>query len=387
MARIYVLYRPMSELATKCKTSADKLTAIQGELSDVVFHLDWDVRFQNDINSKANAAIRKTDSLSRALRGFQDYLNGAIEEYRKLDDYKGNNGLSSLEIHTIPYIITGPGHPDRNDYVRDILNKIFGEFGNAGKLYDIINDVFSGEGRKWYNWADTGVDALKFISSVARNYSHYAKIGRAIGSKNAVSGFLLKELGLRNVGRVSTASSPSARFYNNLHNSTSPYNLSDAFGSFTGKNGALASGLAWAGVALSGVANYFGNVEEAKQNGMSNGRVVAETVIETGIETTAGVTATAALGSAVAAYAPAAFATSCPPVLIAAAAGLGLYGINKGVEAWTGQSATEWITDGVIATGEAMYNGAVFVGETFVTGVKAIGQGCQAIGNWVSGLF
>ena len=168
------------------------------------------------------------------------------------------------------------------------------------------------------------------------------------------------------MGRASTASSASARFYNNLHNTTSPYKLSGVFNSFTGKAGIVSSVASWAGLALSGVTNAFSNIEEQKEsNGtMSTGRVIAETISETIIDTAIAGVSSAVVGAGIAAVTGAVAA----PVVVAAAAGVALWGINAGCEAAFGVSATEAISD--------------FVLNTVSSAGNAISDGVKAVASW-----
>ena len=168
------------------------------------------------------------------------------------------------------------------------------------------------------------------------------------------------------MGRASTASSASARFYNNLHNTTSPYKLSGVFNSFTGNAGIVSSVASWAGLALSGVTNAFSNIEEQKEsNGtMSTGRVIAETISETIIDTAIAGVSSAVVGAGIAAVTGAVAA----PVVVAAAAGVALWGINAGCEAAFGVSATEAISD--------------FVLNTVSSAGNAISDGVKAVASW-----
>ena len=161
-----------------------------------------------------------------------------------------------------------------------------------------------------------------------------------------------------------------SRFYNNLHNTTSSFNLKDAFAPLTGAKGVKTTVAAWAGVALTGVTNAFGNIQEQKaSNGtMSTGRVVAETISETALDTVITYGGSAVVGAAI----TAATGVVAAPVVVAVATGAGLAAINAGVEAWTGKSATEWASDFVIDT-------AVNVG-------KGISNGAKAVGNWFNNL-
>ena len=179
------------------------------------------------------------------------------------------------------------------------IKNVIKSFGNTGKVVGLVDSALSAT--TWNQWANIGLSASQTISKIAKDFKNYKKIGRAIGTKNAVSYFLKKQVGLRNVGHASTASSPMSRFYNNLHNTTSSFNLKDAFAPLTGAKGVKTTVAAWADVALTGVTNAFSNIQEQKDsNGkMSTGRVVAETISETALDTVITYGGSAVVGAAI----------------------------------------------------------------------------------------
>lgn len=248
-----------------------------------------------------------------------------------------------------------------NKKSNQFLLKFIKCFGNAGKTVGLVDSALNAT--TWNQWAKVGISGWQTISKISKDFHNYKKIGHAIGTKNAVSYFLKKQVGFRNVGHASTASKPLSRFYNNLHNTTSAFNISDAFAPLTGKKGAGSTVAAWAGVALTGVSNAFSNVDEQKKsNGtMSNERVVAETISETAIDTVVTYGGAAVVGAAI----TAATGVVAAPVVVAAATGVAVAGINAGVAALTGKSATEWVSDAVLDT-------AVNIGKGISTGTKTV---------------
>lgn len=362
MPRIYVNFSGLDQIGSRCKSVASKVDEIQSDLQRTIRQLDWDVRYESNINSTANQIARKLEQYASALKAYQQFIDDAKYEYVKLDEYKKIDLASKLVAMPIDYDKLrplGPGGQLDFDWT-DVIKS----FGSAGSVFGIVNSVFGA--KSWLDWGNVGVSATKTIASIAKDYNNYTKIGRAIGTTNSTGYFWRNFFGFNKVGYASTASSASARFYNNLHNTTSPYKLSSIFDSFTGKNGVVSSIASWAGIALSGVANWFDNVEEQKEsNGtMSTGRVVAETVSETVIDTALVTAGSAVVGAAITTVTGAVAA----PVVVAAATGLAIAGINAGVEALTGKSATEWVSDTILDT-------AVAVGN-------AVADGAKAVANW-----
>lgn len=356
MTRIYVEFNKFKQLDSKCRQASSKIDSIQSEFQNVIRKLDWDIRYQSNINSTAGILAKKMEGYSKALDNYQKYLETAYNEYLKLDQYenKDSNNSSASII----------GEKFWDEFIKKFTFKdVFKSFGNFGKTYGLIDKALSAT--TWNEWANVGISASSLLSKFVKDVVNYRKIGRAIGTKNAVSYFLKKQVGLRNVGHASVASSPSARFYNNLHNITSPFNLNDAFAPLTGAKGVKTTIAAWAGVALTGISNAFSNIDEQKQsNGsMSNSRVVAETISETAIDTIVTYGASAVVGAAI----TAATGVVAAPVVVAVATGAGLAAINAGVETLTGKSATEWASDFVL-------DSAVNIGNGITSGVKTIGS-------------
>lgn len=367
MPRIYIEFSRLDQIGNCCKSVASKVDAIQEDFQRTVRQLDWDIRFESNINSTATQLSRKLDQYSGVLKEFQRFIEDAKSEYAKLDEYKKLDLADKPIAMPTDYDrlrLLGPSGQLDFDW-KDIIKS----FGSAGSVFGIVNSIF--EAKSWVDWGNVGVNATKTIASIAKDYNNYTQIGRAIGTTNSTGYFWRNFFGFNKVGYASTAKSASARFYNNLHNTTSPYKLSSIFDSFTGKKGVVSSVASWAGLALSGAANWFRNVEEQKEsNGtMSTGRVVAETVSETVIDTALAVAGSAVVGAAIATATGAVAA----PVVVAAVTGVAIAGMNAGVEAITDKSVTEWVSDAVL-------DKAVTVGN-------AVADGAKAVTNWFGKLY
>lgn len=369
MPRIYVDFDDFRQLGPQLKSTASKIGSIHAEFQRTVQQLDWDVRYQSNINNTAGILSQKIQGYTKSLSDYQQFLDIAYTEYQKLDSYD-----HGLDIKTTTSSNDASTSTTSNPTFWDAFTKKYGpmniikSFGNAGKIVGLVDSALSAT--SWNQWASIGLSGMQTISKVAKDFNNYKKIGRAIGTKNSVSYFLRKQVGLRNVGHASTASNPMSRFYNNLHNTTSSFNIGDAFAPLTGKKGVGTTAAAWAGVALTGITNAFSNVDEQKKsNGtMSTGRVVAETISETAIDTVVTYGGAAVVGAAI----TAATGVVAAPVVVAVATGAAIAGINAGVEALTGKTATEWVSDAILDT-------AVNVG-------KGIDTCAKAVGNWFSNL-
>lgn len=350
MPRIYVEFSGLDRIGSRCKSVGSKVDGIQSDLQRTIRQLDWDVRYASNINSTAGQIAHKLEQYSGAVKAYQQFIEDARREYVKLDEYQ----KLTLTASPLPDAnhIAEPGRKFEYDW-KDIVKS----FGSAGSVFGIACGFLGA--KSWIDWGNVGVDVTKTISSIAKDYNRYNKIGRAIGTTNANHYFWRNFFGLNKVGHASVASTVSARFYNNLFKKTSPYKLSDVFDSFTGKNGAVSAVASWAGVALSGITNAFRNIEEQKQsNGtMSTERVIAETVSETVIDTAISAVGYAVVGAAITAIT----GSVAAPVVVAVATGAALAGINTGVEALTGKSTTEWLSDTVLDTASAIGRAVVDV--------------------------
>jgi len=344
-----------------CSDVSSKVGEIRSDLQKTIRQLDWDVRYQNDINHTANQLASQLDGYSAALQKYRQFLEEAGRKYQELDAYKkGDFEKLSAEAKE-------PSFWERFASKYGPKN-FFKNFGNLGKFFGAIDSIISPG--SWEEAAKGGISILQVLANVAKDCKNYMKIGPAIGTKNAVSNFLKKLVGFRKVGHASQAKSASAQFYNNLHNTTSPYNLKDAFKPLTGGKGTFAAVAAWAGIALTGLMNWHSNVDEQKKSEgkMSTGRVAAETISETAIDTIITFAGSALIGAAITTVTGAVAA----PAVVAIATGLGLAAINTGVEMFTGQTATEWVSDAIL-------DGASYVGS-------AIADGAKAVANWFGSL-
>ena len=374
MPRIYVNFSGLDQLGSRCESVASKVDGIQSDLQRTIRQLDWDVRYESNINSTANQIARKLEQYSNALEAYQRFIEVAKSEYVKLDEYKELDLADKLIAMPIDYDRLRPLGPDgRLKIFTDEFwsnygwKEILSGAGYIGTIYNLVNDIRSG--KSWADFGKAGVQTYQFLSGAAKTFNNYKKIGNAVGTKTAMAWWAKNITGLKPLGRASTAQNPITRFANNLTNKTSPFNaqFKNVVNNFKGANGVGKAVASWAGVAVTGIANAFSNIDEQKaSNGtMSTGRVVAETITETAVDTAltygtgivVGAAVTAALGT-----------VAAPGIVVVAASGAIVAGLNAGVKALTGKTTTEWISDGILDTGKAIGN--------------AVSGAAKSIGNW-----
>ena len=374
MPRIYVEFSGLNQIGSRCKSVASSVDSIQSDFQRTVRQLDWDIRFESNINSTATQLSRKLESYSRTLESYQRFIEDARGEYVKLNEYKKTTDYFEKIDVVIPHLV-GPGG-QLKIFTDEFLSnygwkEILSGAGYIGTIYNLINDIR--DGKSWRDLAKTGVDTYRFLSGAAKTYNNYKKIGNAVGTKTAMAWWAKNITGLKPLGRASTAKNPFTRFANNLTNKTSPFNaqFKNIVNNFKGANGVGKAVASWGTVAVNGVLNWFSNKDEqANSNGtMSDGRVIAETITETVVDTAltygtgivVGAAVTAALGT-----------VAAPGIVVVAASGAVVAGLNAGVKALTAKTTTEWISDTILDTGEA-------IGSAVSNAAKNVSE---SIGSW-----
>ena len=108
MPRIYVEFAGLKEIGNECKIISTKINEIQSDFQQTMRNLDWDVKYEADINNRANQIVRKLQQYSEDLKKYEEFIENAYEEYSKLDKYK-NFILNAKAINIIDKMhILGP---------------------------------------------------------------------------------------------------------------------------------------------------------------------------------------------------------------------------------------------------------------------------------------
>ena len=163
MPRIYVEFSGLDQIGSCCKTVASRVDTIQSNFQRTVRQLDWDIRFESNINSTATQLSRKLEQYSRALETYQRFIEDTKSEYFKLDEYKQLT-LTASPVQGIDHI-WGPNGQLDFDW-KDIIKS----FGSAGSVFGIVNSIFGA--KNWVAWGNVGVDLTKIISSIAKDYNN-----------------------------------------------------------------------------------------------------------------------------------------------------------------------------------------------------------------------
>jgi uncharacterized protein YukE len=257
------------------------------------------------------------------------------------------------------------------DVVNKAGNLIVDNAGTAGGIISAIRKIIEGATSDTVDVGGIAKGSKSLISGIYNMYKNVGKLeklsrmnpGQAVktgfkrffGLDKAFTGSLLP----------STAKGFGTRFYNNFQKQ-----WSKGLEGYTTKG---AKGvLAWAGVAVSAVANGFQNYDEAKSGDISAGRAVAETITETAVDVGTGLL----VGAAVSAGIAAAGFVSAPAIAVGAATA----GVMVGLDAvckWATKSITgeekgftETVSDFVLDTGETVVKHAKAVTSSVVKGVS-----------------
>ena len=85
MSRIYVDFNRIQKIGESCASVSSKTDEIMKDFQQTIKKLDWDVRFQSDINSTATQLSRKMQSYQRVLKEYKSFLELAHKKYLELD--------------------------------------------------------------------------------------------------------------------------------------------------------------------------------------------------------------------------------------------------------------------------------------------------------------
>lgn len=185
MPRIYVEFSGLNQIGSRCKSVASSVDSIQSDFQRTVRQLDWDIRFESNINSTATQLSRKLESYSRTLESYQRFIEDARGEYVKLNEYKKTTDYFEKIDVVIPHLV-GPGG-QLKIFTDEFLSnygwkEILSGAGYIGTIYNLINDIR--DGKSWRDLAKTGVDTYRFLSGAAKTYNNYKKNWKCSWDKN-----------------------------------------------------------------------------------------------------------------------------------------------------------------------------------------------------------
>lgn len=345
MSRIYVNFSGLNNIGDRCKSSALKIESIQLDFQYTVRQLDWDLRFESDIEKKALQLSDKLEEYSCVLKKYKNFIDISYNKYIELESY-GNKSIKSDNTKTKQNFLN-------EFWINYGWNGLLSGTGYIKTIFDLYNEIKNG--KSWRDLAGAGINIYQFLSGAAETYNRYKRIGNAVGTKTAMCWWAKNIIGLKPLGRASSAKNIITRFSNNITNKTSPFNtqFKNILSDFKGVNGVGKAVASWGSVFVNGILNWSNNKDEQAESNseMSDGRVIAETITETVVDTTMAYGAGIIVGAAITTTLG---TVAAPGVVVVAASGAVIAGLNTGVEFFTGQTMTEWISDTILDTGETI---------------------------------
>lgn len=88
MPRIYVNFSGLNQIGNRCESSALKINSIRSDFQRTVRQLDWEIRFESDIEKTALQLSNKLEEYSCVLQKYRGFIDISYNEYIKLESYK-----------------------------------------------------------------------------------------------------------------------------------------------------------------------------------------------------------------------------------------------------------------------------------------------------------
>jgi len=137
VSRIYVNFSKMNGLGNGFLDRASNLQNIKEHFNTTIQHLDWDIKFQYNINSTAKQLRKKLENYSDALKKYDAFLQEAEDKYRKLDQFKIDDNQSIFSMDTLKNV----------SFLYGLLSKLFRQLignldGSGWKLGDALFSAF-----------------------------------------------------------------------------------------------------------------------------------------------------------------------------------------------------------------------------------------------------
>lgn len=364
MPYIKVNTNKISRYSNDINSVYTRVNRIKSEFASIGYSLDWDIKSASGINNRIKTIENELSAERSGLKRMQSFFNSAASKYNNVESsINDDKKAKKIQSAAVRNVSTANSLNTFGGKVREVLIE------NAGLGGGIISGISKLINSSISDTIDPGgiaKGAKKIISgiyNIIRNTEKLEKLSR-MNPGQAVKTGIKRFLGLDKafVGSLkpSVAKSFGTRFYNNFNKQ-----LDKGLGAFTEKG--AKSIFAWAGVAVSAIANGFQNYNEAKSGKISTGRAVAETVTETAVDVGTGILVGAAVSAGIAAVGW----VSAPAIAVGAiTAGvmIGADSICKWItKSVTGESKglTETVSDFVLDVGEA----TVKSGKKIVSGL------------------
>jgi len=317
-----ILYRSkgLTEASSEIKKVIEALERITSDLGRVDTSDGWwsrlNVRTPQGRSSARSALNMIKSTNNKAIDYMEDIVSGIGKAKALFEDAEG--------------AVKADGNSMFSGNVYD--NEGGSHSGSSGNTHGGSGKAFGGT--PWNEYSN-GVEFFKEIYTHVTNgaieLAELFKVGKAKDVKGTLAAWFKKGLALEKFDLKKS--------------------FSETFGNLAGKNGAIKTAVEWGGIALDGLGNLFGNLNERAESGgqMSSGRVVAETITETAVGFALETGVKLAVGAAITAVA----GTAGAPVLLVTVASIGIAkGIDEGFRYLKfndkQKSLTEYVSDGIL---------------------------------------
>ena len=88
MPRIYADLDGLAQLGDRCRSISSSVSSICSNLQSTVSRLDWDIRYESDINNTANWIADQLQAYSRSLGQYRSFLQEAQQKYSSLNSFR-----------------------------------------------------------------------------------------------------------------------------------------------------------------------------------------------------------------------------------------------------------------------------------------------------------
>ena len=199
MPRIYVEFAGLDRIGTQCKSVSSKVDSVQSDLKRTIRQLDWDVRYESNIDNTATQIAQRLEQYATALKAYQRFIEDAHDKYVKLDEFKeldlsaltaasatkANSIITIAKSHIIPSLLNSvlPGSG-----LLYITSGIFA--GNTPSFLDYSRTPSSSASADWLGYelssGNPGITAwLGKASAEAQNEWGYAGVNAYLGKAEA----------------------------------------------------------------------------------------------------------------------------------------------------------------------------------------------------------
>ncbi len=96
MSEIYVSFSGLDQISSRCKTISSSIRTIQSDLQETVRQLDWDVKYEDNINNTAILIAEKLRQYSAILENYQNVIGDARNKYLQTEKKLGADSYDPL---------------------------------------------------------------------------------------------------------------------------------------------------------------------------------------------------------------------------------------------------------------------------------------------------